>query len=251
MSKDRLVAVVSILFCAHVYGQTNTSGATCISLREPANIVATHATAERRLPNTVVDVRASVETEAATVAEVTKTLGAKSQSLIGYLKAQGAERLLTESVNVDTKTHTSRGGPDKIVGYSGTLSVSFRTTPEKASDLLTGVLTNGANRVEDVTFSAREEEIAAAKKELAAEATKTAMEQAESVAKAAGERITGVKDIAVDEHLPMSSAPQGLAGMEFNSGAAYKQRLASPPIATASGEQRVSVTVELRASLER
>ena len=216
----------------------------------PLSVISTHATAHRRLPNTVADVSVAIETEGKTVAMVTKVLASKSQDLTSYLKREGADRLTTDQVSVETKTHTVKGGPDTIVGYSGRLSVSFRSTPEKVSELIGGALAAGANTLQQVTFSPREEELDAARQQLATAATRTAVAQAEAVAQAAGARITGVREIIVDPEnatmRPMSDSLQSSRAATFASAAA-----APVPIATSAGDQDVSISVEVRVDIAR
>ncbi len=222
-----------------------------MALPPPANLVSTHATAHRRLPNTVADVSVEIQTEAATVAALTKTLATRSQMLIAYLKREGAERLTTDQVNVNTKTHTVKGGRNQIVGYSGTIAVSFRTTPEKVSDLVTGALTQGANTLQQVSFAPREEEIDAARQELAAEATRTALAQAEAVTKAAGERVTGIREIVVDPENGVRPLADSYESSRATSFAALAKPASPPPIATASGDQEVRMTVDMRVEIAK
>ena len=210
----------------------------------PSNLIHTHAMAHARLANTVADATVGITEDGPTVAAVSKTLGERSQKLLTYLRAQHAERLVTNQVSVEPKTHTVKGGPDVIVGYTGRISVSFRTTADKASQLTTDALANGANTLDQVSFSPAEEETETARKNLAIEATRSALAQAEAVAKAVGGHVTAVRDIAVDPEgsffRPMAMARQTMAAMKAQAG---------PPIATEAGDQEVSVIVNLDAVL--
>ena len=206
----------------------------------PTNLINTHAVAHTRLSNTVADVTLGISSDGTSVAIVSKALSDRSQKLMTYLRAQHAERLATNQVSVEPKTHTVKGGPDVTVGYSGRIGVSFRTTPEKASEMITAALANGANTLDQVNFLPGEEETEAARKNLAVEATKSAVAQADAVAKAAGEHVAGVREITVD---PGGSFLRPMAMMQRMTdvnGAA-----APPPIATEAGDQEVSVTVNV------
>ncbi len=66
----------------------------------PAGLITTHATARRRLPNTVADASVSIEAHGRTVAAVQRTLAENSQTLLAFLRQAGTERLRTNAVNV-------------------------------------------------------------------------------------------------------------------------------------------------------
>jgi uncharacterized protein YggE len=219
----------------------------CATLPEScATLIATHATAETRIANTAVDVTVGVSTSGAALADVQRVLATQSNMLLAYLRGQKVERLITTSVNFSPDTRTQKNGPDKTVGYDGTEQVSFRTTPEKAADILAGVLTNGANEIQSTTFTPTEEEVAAARSKLAEEATKTAVGQAEAIARAAGERVVAVRSIDV-ENATFAPRPRMMAFAAMDKMAAA----APPPMPVAAGEQELSVSVSVTAAAKR
>jgi uncharacterized protein len=208
----------------------------------------THAMAHRRLSNTVADVSVGIETNGVTMAEVTRALSTRSQSLMTYLRQQGADRLTTGQVSIEPKLDSSKGSggrADRIVGYTGTMSVSFRSPADKVSDLMSGALTQGANTLGEVVFTSREEDIDNARRELAAEATKLAIDQAASVAKAAGAHIKEVRSIDVDpQNVTLEAAKAAYAPA-----APLMAGLRAAPIATAAGDQEVSIAVNVQAEI--
>ena len=232
----RLFLAFSMLipFAAVSRAQTQAPGASL-------SLIQTHATAHTRLPNTVADISVSIQTDGPSVAAVSKTLAAKSQQLLTYLRTQHADRLATDQVSVDPKMHTPKGGPDEIVGYSGRMNVTFRAPVEKVSDFITDALAHGANTLGSVNFQPREEEAEAARRDLASEAAKTALAQAEAVAKAVGTRVTSIHQITVDPNGGFTPRPMMFADM----------KVAAPQaqIATEAGEQEVSITVNLEANI--
>jgi uncharacterized protein YggE len=210
-----------------------------------ATLIATHATAETRIANTVVDVTVSVSTSGAALADVQRRLATQSNGLLAYLRGQKVERLITTSVSFSPDTRTQKNAPDKTVGYEGSEQVSFRTTPEKAPDILAGVLTNGANEIGSTTFTPTEQEIADARSRLAEQATKMAVAQAEAIAHAAGEHVVAVRNVNVDNGA-FYPQPRMIAGMEA--------RAAAPmvvPMQAAAGEQQLSVQVSVTAAAKR
>src|SRR6185437_8565848 len=148
--------------------------------------------------NTVVDISVGIQTQGTDVKSVSRDLADRSQTLLGWLREQGAERLATDQISFQPQTHEEKNGQQKIVGYTGNTSVSFRTTPEKAGAILSGVLDHGANTIQQTSYSPNEEDQDKVRKELAQEATRTAVAQAEAVANAAGTKVIGVREVSVE-----------------------------------------------------
>ena len=236
----------SRIFCASVLLMLSAtvSNAQTQAPGTPPSLIQTHATAHKRLPNTVADISVSIQTDGSSVSAVSKMLSEKSQQLLAYLHAQHADRLATEQVSVDPKMHTTKGGPDEIAGYSGHMNVTFRAPIEKVSDFITDALAHGATTLDSVNFQPREEEAEAGRRELATEATKTALAQAEAVAKAVGIRVASIHQITVDPNGSLAPRPMAMAARAFT-----PQLLAGPPIATEAGDQDVSITVDLEANI--
>ena len=209
-----------------------------------AGYVSTRATAHRRVPNTVADVSVGIQTEGQSADAVGRDLAQRSQALLGWLRGMGAERLATEQVSFTPQMHADKGGKQSIVGYSGSTSVSFRTTPEKLGPLLSGVLEHGANTIQQTAYGPTEEEQDKVRKELAQEATRAALAQAEAVAVAAGTRVLGVREVDV-EPVSFDRPINGRQLEERRSFAAVQ------PIATEAGEQDLSVNVAVRLTVTR
>src|SRR5206468_6940005 len=111
--------------------------APAFSQEQPPGSITTSATARRTLPNTVADVGVGIDAHGRTVAAVHKALADGSGALLAYLRGAGAERLMTEQVAVSPDTETDRGGgrPDRIVGYTGHVRVSFRVPADQLGDV--------------------------------------------------------------------------------------------------------------------
>lgn len=239
-----VIATMFLGLAPMAYTQTQadpcaTAPATC------ATLITTRATSETRIPNTAVDVTVGVSASGKDLADVQRALATQSNGLLAYLRGQKVDRLITTSVSFSPDTRSQKNGPEKTVGYNGSEDVSFRTTPEKAPDILAGVLTNGANEIESTTFTPTEEEIADARRKLSEEATKEAVAQADAIARAAGMHVVAVRNINVDngvvQPMPMPRV------MSFAAGVAAP----APPMQTASGEQQISVSVNITAAAMR
>jgi len=213
--------------------------ASIAAAQERPSTVTTHATARANLPNTVADVGLGITAQGRSVAGVQKALADGSQNLLAELRRNGAERLRTEQVSVTPDTTGTGSDPNRILGYTGQMRVSFRVAAEKLGDVLSAATSHGANTVDGETLLPRESEIDAARQSLAAEAVKTALGQARAVAEAAGYRLGPVQQIMVDPGLglvqrpmPAFSAPRAMAAM-------------AAPVATEAGQSEVAATVSV------
>lgn len=209
-----------------------------------ATLIATHATSEMRIPNTAVDVSVGVSAAGKDLPEVQRALADQSNKLLAYLKGQKVERLITTNISFSPDVRSQKNAPDKTVGYNGSERVSFRATPEKAPDILAGVLTNGANEIESTSFTPTEQEIADARSRLAEQATKTAVGQAEAIARAAGEHVVAVRNINVDNGV--------FQPVSMNRVMALSAGVAAPvPMQAEAGDQQLSVQVSVTAAAKR
>jgi uncharacterized protein len=211
----------------------------------PEGQINLEATARKRLPNTAADVVLGIQVEGRTADAVSSALDQRSHTLLDYLRQQGAERLRTENVEFQPQVESVRGGSDRIVGYSGSANVSFRVTPDKLGIVLTGGLEHGANTVSQTQFSPLESEVEAARRDLELEGTKTALARAHAIAEAAGLRVVRVEQITVvteeNEIQPLTVArPEAAAPVRAAGG-----------MATATGEQEVSVKVAVQVGVDK
>jgi hypothetical protein len=109
-------------------------------------------------------------------------------------------------------------------------------------------LANGASSVDRTDFTPTEDEIAGARRQLSADATRNAMAQADAIAKAAGMRVVSVRDIEVDE----AGEALGKADRFFGGGLAMLAGggggAPMPLTDTAAGEEELTETVNLVAA---
>jgi uncharacterized protein YggE len=216
-----------------------------LTLPVNAGLVSTSATAHRRIANTVADVSVGIQTQGADAASVSRDLAQRSQTLLEWLRGQGAERLATDQISFQPQTHEEKSGQQKIVGYTGSTTVSFRTTPEKVGAILSGVLDHGANTIQQTSYGPKEEEADTVRKELAQEATRTAVAQGNAVAEAAGTHVIGVREVNVEGSGIIRPMPM-MRMQSFDMKAA-----ATPAMAGEAGEQDISVTVSIKLTVTR
>jgi uncharacterized protein YggE len=215
-----------------------------LTLPVNAGLVSTSATAHRRIANTVADVSVGIQTQGADAASVSRDLAQRSKMLLDWLREQGAERLATDQISFQPQTHEEKSGQQKIVGYTGTTSVSFRTTPEKVGAILSGVLDHGANTIQQTNYAPREEDEDKVRKELAQEATRTAVAQGDAVAESAGTHVIGVREVNVEPSGVMRPMPM----MRMS---ATAMAAPTPAMETQAGEQDISVTVSVKLTVSR
>ena len=211
--------------------------------------ISTAATAQTRIPNTAVDVSLGLTVTKVGLPATQRALAAQTSTLLAYLRAQGAQRLITTNVSFTPETRYQKNSVDKTVGYTGTTTAAVRTTPEKAPDILAGALANGANTIDSTVFTPTEQEIEDARRDLAAQATKTAVAQVDTIAKAVGLHVLVVRDISVGAPSPAASENDGVVMRPMRAMAVAGA--APPPIATAQGDQQLSISVSVTAAVGR
>ena len=206
-------------------------------------LITVHATAHRRLPSTVADATVSIEVHGRDLRGTATQLGRQAQALLAFLRTQNAERLRTEGTSFDPETQEIRNQPDRIKGYTGRISVSFRTVPEQLPLVLAGCLDNGATSLGQFGSSAREDEVDAARRDMVGEATAAAMAQGRAVASSAGQKVAGIELAEVD---PSPGAVPLAVDAEYALDRPSRRAQAPrpvPPIASVAGDSDLSVTV--------
>ena len=235
-----LAAIGLVLLAGHARAQPATAAPAIVGRPLSPGLITTHAESRRRLPNTVADAVVSIEVHGRDLRGTASALARQSQTLLTFLRGQPTERLRTDGTSFEPETQELRSQPDRIKGYTGRLSVSFRTTPDQLPLLLAGCLDNGATALGQFGASPRELEIEAARREMVAEAGESALTQARTIATSVGQRIAGVQLVEVD--------PLPRTGPDPVMFAPAAERAARPPppmrpIANEAGESGLSVTV--------
>lgn len=210
------------------------------SPRPRPGIISTHAESLRRLPNTVSDASVGIEVHGRDLRGTAAALARQSQTLLTFLRGQTTERLRTDGMSFDPEIQELKGQPDRIKGYTGRLTVSFRTTPEQLPLLLAGCLDNGATSLGQFGSSPRETEIEAARREMVAEATQAALGQARTIADTVGQKIAGVELVQVD---PAPGVVPEFPSMPYMAERAARPAAPVPPMASQAGDSGLSVTV--------
>ena len=220
--------------------QSPTPAPAAVPGRQAVGLVTAHAEARRRLQNTVSDAVVSIEVHGRDLRGTAAALARQSQTLLTFLRSQPTERLRTDGMRFDPEIQELRGQPDRIKGYTGRISVSFRTIPDALPVLLAGCLDNGATALGQFGSSPREQEVEAARREMVAEAGQGALAQARAIADAVGQRIAGVEFVDID---PLPGLSAGPALPAYVAERASRPAPPVQPIANEAGDSSFSVMV--------
>ena len=212
---------------------------------EQPGTVATQATARATLPNTVADVVLKIEARGRSIAEVQQALATNSAALSAYLRSTSAEQARTNSVRVDPDLDPNpvRGQPARILGYDGLLSLGFQIDSAKLGEVLGGALQHGANAIGQTSLHPRPSEMDARRQSLAATATKIALDEARTVAEAAGRHLGAVRSLNVDSSYP------GTVRLGMMPPPPAPAMAMAAPITTEIGSSEMSATVSVVVNL--
>ena len=133
-----------------------------------------------RIPATLAQISLGVEVEGQTAAEVQQEVARRTNAVVEFLRDRNVERLQTQGINLQPR-YNYNDDQRRLIGYVGTNTVSFRIGVDEAGTLLDRTVQAGATRIDSVSFTATEAEIAAAEKEALRKATLEAQQQANAV----------------------------------------------------------------------
>ena len=158
------------------------------------------------------------------------------------------DEISTTRINIhpeygDVPNPVTGGSSWEMIGYEASNIITIATTQmDKAGEIMDGAVGAGANRVDDVRFSASLETIEDVRMDLIGQAVLNAREKAELALDPLEYRISGVKSINVDGASTPGSA-------EVEDAARYALALsAAPPVF--SPDQTVSISVSVTFFIE-
>lgn len=133
------------------------------------------------IATTKTQVQLGVEVQAKTATEVQQEVARRSSAIVELLRSRNVEKLETTGIRLNPVYRSEDNQAPQITGYSGTNTVSFRTSTEQAGKLLDDAVQVGATRIDGISFTASDEAIALAQKQALREATQDAQQQADAV----------------------------------------------------------------------
>jgi hypothetical protein len=192
------------------------------------------------IATTKTQVQLGVEVQGKTATEVQQEVARRSSSVVELLRSRNVEKLETTGIRLNPVYRSENNKAPQITGYSGTNTVSFRTSTEQAGKLLDDAVQVGATRIEGVSFTASDEAIALAQKQALREATQDAQQQADAVLNTLNLTRKDIVSIQINGATPPSPMPV------FTGRDVLESRLATSPII--GGEQEVQASVTLQIS---
>jgi uncharacterized protein YggE len=188
------------------------------------------------IPTTLTQVQLGVEVRGETTTTVQQEVAEKSQQVVNFLRSREVQELKTTGIGLQPNYDYNNG--QKLIGYLGTNSVSFRLETSKMGDLLDEAIKAGATRIDQISFTATDTAIDTAQKQALQAAVRDAQAQAEAVLSALNFSTQDTIRIQISG----TSMPQPIArSLEADSFA--KNAEATTPVI--GGEQAISETVTL------
>jgi len=133
-----------------------------------------------RIPTTLTQVNLGVEIQGRTAAEVQQEVARRTAAVVDFLRDRKVERLQTAGIRLQPN-YQYNNNERRLLGYTGTNTVSFRLQTEQVGALLDEAVKAGATRIDGVSFSATEAAISAAQKDALRQAIADAQQQADAV----------------------------------------------------------------------
>uniref|UniRef100_A0ACD5GVX5 SIMPL domain-containing protein n=1 Tax=Desertifilum tharense IPPAS B-1220 TaxID=1781255 RepID=A0ACD5GVX5_9CYAN len=190
-----------------------------------------------RIPTTITQVQLGVEVQGRTSEEVQREVARRSSAVVELLKARNVEKLETTGVRLNP-VYDYSGNTQRLTGYTGVNTVSFRVNTERAGTLIDDAVKAGATRVDGVNFTATDSAIADAQKQALRRATQDAQQQADAVLESLNLRRRDIVSIQINN----ASAPpppmfRGMMNMV--------EQAADAKTPIVGGEQQVNAIVTL------
>jgi uncharacterized protein len=134
----------------------------------------------QQIATTITEVQLGVEIKGKTAEQVQQEVANQSSAVVEFLRSRQVDKLQTTGVSLQPNYDYSNN-QNKLTGYIGTNTVSFRLPTEKMGNLLDEAVQAGATRIDSLSFTAEETALAEAQKQALRKATENAKQQADAV----------------------------------------------------------------------
>lgn len=191
------------------------------------------------IPTTLTQVQLGVEIKGKTAEEVQQEVAKRTTAVVELLRSRQVEKLQTTGIQLQPAYDYSNN-QQRLVGYIGTNTVSFRFPTEQVGSLLDEAVRVGATRIDSVSFTASDNAISTAQKQALRLATQDAQAQADAVLETLNLTRQEVVSIQVDGANTPPPMPLNMARE------AAKMDAATTPVI--GGEQTVNASVTLQIS---
>lgn len=227
------VTLPLILAMAWNFGNIGNSG---MAMAEtPANTLTVTGQGDRSIPTTKARVMIAIEVEAKTAQEVQAEVARRSNAVINELKNLKVEKLQTTNISLNPKIEFENN-KQRQVGFVGEAAMSFVTTIDRSGLTIDRAIATGANRISQITFSAEDETVEAARNFALQDAVKDAQQQANAILSSLNLKPLSIRTIQVN-----GESPQGYITNRTLKAVADS----STPVIGGEQNVRASVTLEI------
>ncbi|MEO1446858.1 MAG: SIMPL domain-containing protein [Cyanobacteria bacterium J06635_11] len=162
-------------------GLMNTAAIAPVEAQEPLSRVLTvTGQGSESIPATLAQVQLGVEAQGENAEAVQQDIAQRSSAVIELLRSQNVDKLQTTGIRLNPQYNYDDDRP-RIVGYTGSNTVSFQMPTDQVGTLLDDAIAAGANQINNVSFVAADEALDAARDIALQEATADAQAQANVV----------------------------------------------------------------------
>ncbi|MEM1253290.1 MAG: SIMPL domain-containing protein [Cyanobacteria bacterium P01_H01_bin.21] len=191
------------------------------------------------IPATLAQVQLGVTAQGENAQAVQQEIARRSSAVVELLRSQNVDELQTTGIRLNPQ-YNYEGNQPRIIGYTGSNTVSFQMPTDEVGTLLDDAIATGANQIDSVSFVAADDAIDAARGTALQEATADAQAQADVVLQSlnlSAQEIVGIQVNNANPPMPIPFAAQA--------------RLAADAVPEATtpiegGEQTVNARVTLQ-----
>ncbi|MBW4493381.1 MAG: SIMPL domain-containing protein [Oscillatoria princeps RMCB-10] len=192
------------------------------------------------VPTTLTQVVLGVEVTGQTAQQVQQEVARRSDAVVALLRSRNVEKLQTAGISLNP-TYRDENGRQRLTGFVGTNTVSFRIATEKSGTLLDDAIKAGATRIDGISFVASDASLREARQQALREATDDAQKQADAVLGVLNFSRREIVNIQVNAASPV---PQPFASRSY--APAVADIAASTPVIGGEQEVQASVTMQIR-----
>lgn len=192
------------------------------------------------VPTTLTQVVLGVEVQGQTAQQVQQEVARRSDAVVALLRSRNVEKLQTAGISLNP-IYRDENGVQRLTGFAGTNTVSFRIATEKSGTLLDDAIKAGATRIDGISFVASDAALREARQQALREATEDAQKQADAVLGVLNLTRREIVNIQVNAASPV---PQPFAARSYATAAA--DIAVNTPVIGGEQEVQASVTIQIR-----
>jgi uncharacterized protein YggE len=187
-----------------------TGGISLSNLNSDRNILEVTSKGEVTVPTSISTVELGIQVEAATAAEAQQQVAQQATSVVDVLENLDVEELQTTSVRL-FPVYSFEDDTRELTGFEARNTLSFELPNESAGAAIDAAIEAGANLVQNISFSATDEDLQQARLQALQQAIEQAQIEAETVFNTldlVAEEIVGIEILSVGASNPISQPLQ-------------------------------------------